>query len=236
MSECGEPDIERFLASHGPFEKAPLARSGEAVGDWRVTAFLGRGATSEVYRAENAVTRQVGAVKLFTRGDDRALARFRREVSLLAEADSAALPRFYGAGEHAGRAFLAMELLEPAELPSADSAVARFILGVCAGVEALHARGYVHRDIKPHNVMCRPSTGELFWSTWDLRRSRGNRRMPSQTRFPSWTDMLSESEPSAIPLRNSSLAARSVRRRTSMRSACWQTRASRGGRQRPGPR
>lgn len=160
MSECGEPDIERFLAGHGPFEKAPLLRSGEMVGDWRVTAYLGRGATSEVYRAENAVTRQVGAIKIFMRGDDRALARFRREVSLLAEADSAALPRFYGAGEHAGRAFLAMEMLEPAELPSADSAVARFVLGVCAGVEALHSRGYVHRDIKPRNVMLRPTTHE----------------------------------------------------------------------------
>ena len=160
MSESEGADIERFLASHGPFEKAPLLRSGEMVGDWRVTAYLGRGATSEVYRAENAVTHQVGAVKLFMRGDDRALARFRREVSLLAEADSVALPRFYGAGEHAGRAFLAMELLEPAELPSADSAVARFVLGVCAGVEALHSRGYVHRDIKPRNVMLRPTTHE----------------------------------------------------------------------------
>lgn len=160
MSESAEADIERFLALHGPFEKAPLLRSGEMVGDWRVTAYLGRGATSEVYRAENAVTRQVGAVKLFMRGDDRALARFRKEVSLLAEAGSAALPRFYGAGEHSGHAFMAMELLEPAELPSADSAVARFVLGVCAGVEALHARGYVHRDIKPRNVMLRPATGE----------------------------------------------------------------------------
>ena len=160
MSESEGTDIERFLASHGPFEKAPLLRSGETVGDWRVTAFFGRGATSEVYRAENTVTRQVGAVKLFMRGDDRALARFRREVSLLAETNSASFPRFYGAGEHGGHAFLAMELLEPAELPSADSAVARFMLGVCAGVEALHARGYVHRDIKPRNVMRRPTTGE----------------------------------------------------------------------------
>lgn len=160
MSESGGADIERFLASHGPFEKAPLLRSGETVGDWRVTAFLGRGATSEVYRAENTVTRQVGAVKLFMRGDERALARFRREVALLAQMDCASLPRFYGAGVCDGRAFVATELLECADLPSKDSDVARFILGVCAGVEALHAQGYVHRDVKPRNVMRRPSTGE----------------------------------------------------------------------------
>ena len=160
MSEEDSSDVERFLASHGPFEKPPAFRCGDSIGDWRVLAFLGRGATSEVYRAENAVTRQVGAVKVLTRGDDRALGRFRREVALLAETDCAAFPRFYGAGEHDGHAFLATEILEPAELPSSDSAVARFILGVCAGVAALHARGYVHRDIKPRNVMLRPSTGE----------------------------------------------------------------------------
>ena len=160
MSDKEKDDIEGFLAGHAPFEKSPSLQSGDRIGDWRVTAFLGRGATSEVYRAENALTRQIGAVKVLMRGDDKAHERFRREIALLADADCAAFPRFYGAGESDGRMFLATELLEPAELPSGDVAVARFMLGVCAGVEALHLRGYVHRDIKPRNVMRRPSTGE----------------------------------------------------------------------------
>ena len=155
-----ELDVERFLAEHGPFEKRALFRDGDKIGDWRVTAFLGRGATSEVYRCENAVTRQIGAVKVFMQDDDKSLERFRREVALLAQMDCAAIPRFYGAGAHDGRAFLATELLVHAELPSKDATVARFILGLCTGVEALHAQGFVHRDIKPHNVMRRPSTGE----------------------------------------------------------------------------
>ena len=160
MPEDSDSGLERRLAAHGPFEKAPAFRRGDRIGDWRVLAFIGRGATSEVYRAENEVMRQIGAVKVLMRGEDRALARFRREVVLLAETDGAAFPRFYGAGECDGRAYFATELLEPVDLPSSDAAVARFILGVCAGVESLHRRGFVHRDIKPGNVMLRPSTGE----------------------------------------------------------------------------
>ena len=160
MSEAGAHDLERFLAAHGPFEEAPAFKRDDRIGDWQLLAFLGRGATSEVYRAENAVTRQIGAVKVLMRGDEKSRGRFRREIALLADTGCAALPRFYGAGEHCGHAFLVTELLDPVELPSSDATVARFVLGVCDGVSELHARGYVHRDIKPRNVMRRPSTGE----------------------------------------------------------------------------
>ena len=160
MSEADSGDIEGFLAAHEPFEEAAAFKRNDRIGDWTVLAFLGRGATSEVYRAENSVTRQVGAVKVLMRGDDTAQERFRREIALLADTGCAALPRFYGAGKHCGRSFLATELLEPADLPSYDAAIARFLLGVCDGVAELHSRGYVHRDIKPRNVMRRPATGE----------------------------------------------------------------------------
>lgn len=160
MSEADSDEIEGFLAAHEPFEEAAAFKRNDRIGDWTVLAFLGRGATSEVYRAENSVTRQVGAVKVLMRGDDTAQERFRREIALLADTGCAALPRFYGAGKHCGRSFLATELLEPADLPSYDAAIARFLLGVCDGVAELHSRGYVHRDIKPRNVMRRPATGE----------------------------------------------------------------------------
>ena len=160
MSDAADREIEDFLREHGPFEKPPILSCGERVGDWKALAFLGRGGSAEVFRAENVVTGIVGALKVLCRTDDAARVRFRREARLIAETKSAAFPKFYGAGECDGRLYIAEELLESVELPSDDTAVARYVLDVAAGVEELHRRGFVHRDLKPGNVLARPSTGE----------------------------------------------------------------------------
>ena len=160
MSDVADEEIEGFLRSHGPFEKPPLLACGDRVGEWTIRAFLGRGGSSEVYRAENETTGFVAALKILCRTDDRTRGRFRREARLLAEMRCAAFPKFYGAGNADGRFYIAEEILEPTPLPETDAAVARFILDVAVGVEELHRGGFVHRDIKPRNVMTRPPTGE----------------------------------------------------------------------------
>ena len=160
MSDMADEEIARLLHAHGPFERPPLLKEGDTIGDWKVLAFLGRGGSAEVYRADNAVTGMSGAVKVLYRSDGRARARFRREARLVSELSGAAFPKFYGAGEDAGRLYIAEEILEPAELPRRDAAVARYVTDVACAVAELHRRGFVHRDIKPSNVMVRPATGE----------------------------------------------------------------------------
>lgn len=160
MSDAAVDELERRLRAHGRFDAPPIAVAGDKIGHWKILAFLGRGGSAEVYRAENAATGIVGALKILYRADDRARARFGREARLAAELSGAAYPRFYGAGEDSGRLYLAEELLEPMELPHGDAAVARYVLDVARAVEKLHKRGFLHRDIKPANVMVRPSTGE----------------------------------------------------------------------------
>ena len=160
MSDAADDEIEGFLRAHGPFETPPLLANDDSVGEWRIRAFLGRGGSAEVYRAENKATGLVAALKVLCKSDDMTRERFRREARLLAEMRSAAFPKFYGAGCADGRFYIAEELLEPMPLPKTDAAVARFVLAVAAGVEELHRHGFVHRDIKPRNVMMRPAIGE----------------------------------------------------------------------------
>ena len=152
--------LERFLAGHAAFGPRPLYVPGTVVGDWRVLAFLGRGGSGEVYRVENILLGTIGALKVLVREDAKSKDRFRLEARLLSESACAAFPRLCAYGEYDGRSYVVTELLDPAELPEEDSAVAKFIEKVCEGVAELHRLGYIHRDIKPPNIMLRASTGE----------------------------------------------------------------------------
>ena len=143
--------ITAMCAAHAPVQNGGRFQAGTVFGDWRVTAFIGRGGNGEVYCAEHVTLGTPAAVKVLIRKEERAKERFLREAKLLAKMKSDAFPRFLAYGE----TYLAMELLEPGELPTGDRAVARFMLKVCEAVGELHALGYVHRDIKPGNILWR---------------------------------------------------------------------------------
>ena len=150
--------IEKMCSAHKPIGTTARFPDGTIFGDWRLTAFIGRGGNGEVYCAEHVTLGTPAAVKVLMRDDERAKVRFEREAKLLAKLKSAAFPRFFTYGETGSTAYLAMELLEPSELPAGDRAVAAFMLKVCDAVEELHALGYVHRDIKPSNILWRSSS------------------------------------------------------------------------------
>ena len=153
-----EDSISAMCAAHGPIVSDGRFPIGTVFGDWRVTAFIGRGGSGEVYCAEHIALGTSAAVKVLVRDEPRAKERFTREAKLLSELKSASFPQFYSYGEANGCPYLAMELLEPGELPSGDRNVARFLLSVCDAVAELHSRGYIHRDIKPSNILWRTGT------------------------------------------------------------------------------
>ena len=149
-------EIESRLANCALGDERGAFPAGTVIGDWRLTAFIAKGGTSEVYCARHATLDLSAAVKVLAEPlTDARKARFRREAKLLAELKSSAFPAFCGYGEEKGRPYLAEELLEPGELPTGDGARAKFLLALCAGLKTLHARGIVHRDIKPANILFR---------------------------------------------------------------------------------
>ena len=160
--ESGNNDLDAFLATHRSILANASITPGELFGDWRVTAFLGRGGSGEVYRVVHITLGTAAALKVCVRRADRdcardeaVCARFRHEAELLAKNKHPAFPRFFGFGERDGRPWYVMELLEHRPLPAKEKEIVQFLLAVASGVRHLHAQGIIHRDIKPGNILWR---------------------------------------------------------------------------------
>lgn len=127
---------------------------GERFAGWEVLGLLGRGGSGEVYRARSA-DGAVVALKVLRADRSDLAARMRREAEVLAAHPHPALPRLLSSGEEKGLPYLVLEKLAPRDLPSRDRDVARLMLALCDGVAHLHRLGFVHRDIKPGNLLFR---------------------------------------------------------------------------------
>lgn len=162
MKSVDSKEVDLFLSHHASIEARAHFYSGELFGNWRITAFLDRGGSGEVYRVVNSQNAAVAALKVFAwkldgnnASDGVARKRFENEMRFLSNVKYISFPRFIAQGEKEGRPWYVMELLEDRNLPSDDAGAADFIVKISKCVQLLHSIGYVHRDIKPGNIMYR---------------------------------------------------------------------------------
>ncbi|MCZ7652208.1 MAG: serine/threonine protein kinase [Thermoanaerobaculia bacterium] len=139
-----------------------LPAGSVVAGRYRIGPLIGRGGFAHVYRARDEAEGAEVALKVLRadRFTAAALRRLEREAALAAGFDHPHLVRVLDAGRDGDLAYLAMELVAGPTLrerlregpPPVDEAV-RLAGEILDGLAALHARGVLHRDVKPGNVL-----------------------------------------------------------------------------------
>jgi serine/threonine protein kinase len=137
---------------------------GLVVGNYRLLEPIGKGGMGVVYKAQHLNLPRLAALKILPpeRARDQAtLERFLREARSAAALDHRNIVQLYDVGHASGVHFLALEYVDgvtldrviesngPVEFPTAI----HYIVQVAAGLSHAHERGFVHRDIKPGNLI-----------------------------------------------------------------------------------
>jgi predicted Ser/Thr protein kinase len=174
-------EFARLLEAESSFDTALREEDGDLpreFGPYTLVRELGRGAAGVVYEARRG-DRTV-ALKVLRQGFDTSLdllTRFRREAEACARVRHDHVVEVYEAGEAEGRPYYAMTFLDGRSLSAIARAgglppareLARRVARVADALHAIHAKGVVHRDVKPGNIMA-DSTGRMVLADFGLAR------------------------------------------------------------------
>ncbi len=155
---------------------------------YEILDLLGRGGMGEVYKAWDAeleVPVALKALRASVASDPRVLARFKREAKLARRIKHVHVAQMHDLVEWRGQRYLCMEFVEGQSIKSLLTRKARFPVHValalirqtCAGLQAAHEEGVIHRDLKPQNVMVTRRTGRACILDFGIARDVGDDEM-----------------------------------------------------------
>lgn len=154
---------------------------GSVFAGYLIERLLGAGGMGEVYAARHPRLPRSDAVKVLAAGlarDDAYRRRFEREADLASQLSHPGIVSIHDRGEFEGRLWIALELIDgidvsamlraaPRGLPAAD--VVRAVTEVADALDYAGARGLVHRDVKPANILL-AGTGHFLLTDFGIAR------------------------------------------------------------------
>ncbi len=209
-------------------------QSGAVFAGHRVEGVVGRGGMGVVYRATHLALDRIVALKVIRAdyaGDEAFRERFRREARLAASIEHPNVLPVMDAGEDDGVLYITMRFIAGIDLGAlisssgrlAPERVATIAIQISGALDAAHAEGLIHRDVKPANILLEGAEGlgRSYLTDFGLTRRAAS--------GPALTQTGSGWEPSATSHPSRSRHSRSTTASTSTRSPACSTRRSPAG-------
>jgi serine/threonine protein kinase/tetratricopeptide (TPR) repeat protein len=157
-------------------------RPGQMLGDrYEILQLLGEGGMGAVYKARDTELDRIVALKLIRpelARNPQILKRFKQELILARQVTHRNVIRIFDLGQSDGVKFITMDFVEGRDLRQlllekgklAPEQAARIMLQICRALEAAHAEGVIHRDLKPQNIML-DASGRVYVMDFGIARS-----------------------------------------------------------------